>query len=297
MTGTSVHDSPAAARFICLNCGSPDAVLFLGDCRDFYMGKPGVFEYYRCSRCQLTQLHPIPSDMAPFYEAYQVHSKKSWLHETMRGLLMTTGYYLPGGDSPKLHVLDYGCGDGWYVAEMKGRGHSVVGFEADADHAANVSRKLDVPVVADVAALKAAHAASFDLVTMHFVVEHLADVKGAFTLAQLLLKPTGRFYFMVPNIRSMEAKLFRRKWHGLDPPRHLHFLTEDHVKDLARGSGLEIADLHYFSLPNSFSGSLSTVLAGRFVYSLFAALMLPSLLACTVLRDGNLAVTLTKRAT
>jgi SAM-dependent methyltransferase len=192
---------------------------------------------------------------------------------------MSKGYYLPAQDSLKLRVLDYGCGDGWYLQEMKRRGHSVTGFEADAQHSSNLTQQLGVPVLADPDELQKTHAATFDLVTMHFVVEHLADLTGAFALAGAVLKPGGRFYFMVPNIDSWEAKLFRRKWHGLDPPRHLQFLTPAHVNELAEATGFDVTALDYFSLPNGFAGSLSTVLAGRFIYPLFAALMLPSLIA------------------
>ena len=297
MNGADSASTANGASFTCLLCGAQEASLFLDNCRDYYMGKTGVFAYYNCARCRLTQLHPVPADMSPFYEAYQVHSRKSWLHETMRGKLMSKGYYLPEEGGSKLKVLDYGCGDGWYLASMKERGHSVAGFEANQQHADNLSRQLDVPVLAETAELGAKYAAAFDVVTMHFVVEHLSDLNGTFELANAVLKPGGLFYFMVPNIRSREAKLFRRKWHGLDPPRHLQFLTDEHVRDLAKRTGFEVADVRYFSLPNGFAGSVTAVLTGGFVYPLFAGLMLPSLVACAVMPDGNLAVTLRKPTT
>lgn len=271
--------------------------MFLDRCRDYYMQKPGLFDYFKCANCGLVQLSPIPPDMSIFYEAYQVHSKKSWLHETMRNRLMSRGYYLPGAEDPKLRVLDFGCGDGWYLRTMKESGHDVAGFEANPAHAAELSRHLGLPVFGDIGTLLSEALGSFDLVTMHFVVEHLDDLAGTFKLAHSLLKPGGRFYFMVPNIDSMEARLFRRKWHGLDPPRHIQFLTARLSEQLAMQTGFEIAKVDRFSLPNGFAGSLSTVLAGRFIYPLFAALMLPSLLACAFFPDGNLAVTLVKPAT
>jgi SAM-dependent methyltransferase len=281
----------------CLFCGRSELRLFLDRCRDYYMGKPGEFDYFRCGNCGLIQLNPVPPDMSVFYEAYQVHSKKSWLHETMRSRLMSRGYYLPDSAEPRLRVLDFGCGDGWYLRSMHERGHDVAGFEAAPAHAAELSRHLGVPVFGDVETLKRERAGQFDVVTMHFVVEHLSDLAGTFALAYSLLKPGGRFYFMVPNIKSMEARLFRRKWHGLDPPRHIQFLTPELSEQLATRTGFTTYKVEYFSLPNGFAGSLSTVFAGRFVYPLFAALMLPSLVACAFVRDGNLAITLAKPAT
>ena len=292
---TQLDRTSAPSEFTCLNCGGTDAFLFLSGCADYYMGKPGLFDYYRCGACALTQIHPIPADLSRFYESYQVHSEKSWLHEAMRKKLMGKGYYTPAEGGRKLLVLDYGCGDGWYLREMKLKGHDVAGFEANAEHAAELAKQLGAPVFADPHELQKTHAATFDVVTMHFVMEHLSDLAGTFAAANLLLKPGGKFYFMIPNIDSMEAKLFGRKWHGLDAPRHLQFLTSEHIKTLARRSSFDIEGMNYFSLPNGFAGSLSAVLAGRFVYPLFAALMLPSLVASAIFADGNLAVTLVKQ--
>lgn len=291
-TGTE-SVQPNATR-ACLHCGSGELSVFLDDCQDYYMQKPGRFDYYRCAACDLVQLFPIPKDLGVFYEAYQVHAKKSWLHETMRDRLMSKGYYLRPAE-PRLRLLDFGCGDGWYLKAMKERGHDVAGFEANPAHAARLSSALGLPVFGELEELKQ-QAGTFDVVTMHFVVEHVTDLAGTFSVAHSLLKPGGQFYFMVPNIKSLEARLFRRKWHGLDPPRHIQFLTPELVEQLAAKTGFSTTDMHYFSLPNGFAGSLSTVLAGRFVYPVFAALMLPSAIACAFVRDGNLAATLTKSA-
>jgi len=41
-------------------------------------------------------------------------------------------------------VLDYGCGDGWYLESLKGRGLDLVGLEPDPAHAAALSARLDL---------------------------------------------------------------------------------------------------------------------------------------------------------
>jgi hypothetical protein len=78
--------------FKCLCCGSDKAEPFLLQCEDYYMRKSGRFDYYLCEICGLVQPHPIPSDMNPYYEAYQVNQRKSRPHKLMRWWLMRRAY-------------------------------------------------------------------------------------------------------------------------------------------------------------------------------------------------------------
>ena len=293
----SVSDTPASASadagFSCVHCYSTRATPFLTGCRDYYMGHAGAFDYLTCQTCGLTQLFPIPADIGRFYDSYQVHAKKSRLHDVMRRHLMGRGYYYPAA-SMHVRVLDYGCGDGWYLSDIVARGHDAVGFETNAEHAKQLSRATGRAVYSDPDQLCAEQAGGFDVVTLHFVLEHLSDIDGAFTRVHKLLRPGGIFYFMVPNIRSMEARLFRRKWHGLDPPRHLIFPTPEIIGPVCARTGFETVKLDCFSLPNGFAGSMSAALTGRFSYPLFAALMPAAVLFAALCSDGNLAFTLRK---
>ena len=281
-------------NFRCVGCGSAKAEPFLSQCRDYYMGKPGSFDYCRCSDCGLVQLHPVPADMGVYYQAYQVHARKSWLHEAMRRLVMIGGYYLPSPEKEGLSLLDYGGGDGWYLREMSGRGHRAVGYEPNPDHARQLSADLGVPVFSDVSELEKDHAGSFDVVTMHFVVEHVSDLQETFRLAHRLLKPGGLFYFLIPNIESIEFKLFGRKWHGFDPPRHISFPTPPIIEGLAGKTAFEVENIRSFGMPNDVAGSLSNVVVGRYHYLAFCAFLPLALVWCRLFSQGCLAATLRK---
>src|SRR5437762_14278594 len=84
-TPASLRNAPQ--EFSCLSCGCDKASVFLSDCRDYYMGKPGRFDYYMCASCKLVQLHPVPLEMSRFYESYDMHSTKSLPHRIFRRLL------------------------------------------------------------------------------------------------------------------------------------------------------------------------------------------------------------------
>jgi len=62
----------------------------------------------------------------------------------------------------------------------------------------------------------------FDVVTLWDVLEHLHDPRQTLTEIWRILKPGGFLICSVPNLDSIDAKLFGRFWIGLDAPRHLY---------------------------------------------------------------------------
>jgi len=278
--------------FKCLCCGADKAEPFLLQCKDYYMGKSGRFDYYLCDICGLVQLHPVPSDMTPYYETYQVHQRKSRLHELVRLWMMGGVYYAPPMPNPPLRILDFGCGDGWYLREMEKKGHDAVGFEPNPSHAHQLEKNLGLQVISQVSSLESQK--SFDVVTMHFVLEHVNSLHETFKLAHRLLKKGGCLYFVIPNIRSVEARLFKRKWHGFDPPRHLSFPTLPVIRRLAKESGFSVESTRIFGSPNDLAGTLSIVLFGRYLYPVFCALIPLAITWCLAGAQGNLAVKLIK---
>jgi SAM-dependent methyltransferase len=279
--------------FKCLCCEAEKAEPLMLQCEDYYMRKPGRFDYYRCIECGLIQLHPIPSDMTPYYETYQVHQRKSRLHELFRSWLMRGVYYAPVTQAAKMRILDFGCGDGWFLSEMKKKGHHAVGFEPNPIHASQLARNFGLQVFSDFSSLESLE--SFDAVTMHFVVEHVSNLHETFKLANRMLKPGGHFYFVIPNIRSTEARIFKRKWHGFDPPRHLSFPTLPVIEHLAMESNFSVEHTKISGTPNDLAGTLSNVLFGRYYYPAFCALIPLAVVWCMIGAQGNLAVKLIKQ--
>jgi len=251
------------------DCGGDRSNTVYADCPDCYLGTPFRVDYVKCDRCGLVQQSPVPAGTSVFYEDYPVHGEKSPFHDLSRRLIMAASYADASEFPEGAVVLDYGCGDGWYLESLKGRGLDLVGFEPDPGYAAALAARLDLPVYADSGALAAEHAEGVDLVTMHFVLEHVTELHATFADVEALLKPGGRFHFAVPNTASWEARLFRKKWHGLDPPRHISFPDRAVVESLAREHGMTVAGQRPVPFSNGIAGSLPVVLVGRFVYPLF----------------------------
>jgi SAM-dependent methyltransferase len=283
-----------AAGDYCLFCHAALGPADLAGCCDYFLGTPFVVDYRRCTRCGLLQQSPLPGDVSPFYRAYPVHVAKSSLYQAVRKWVLSPVYFRPpSGDS--MCLLDYGCGDGGYLESLKSRGLRRFGYEVDAAQAARVAQRLDVPVYADRQAMLERLCGAVDVVTMHFVVEHLTDLHGGFEDARQLLRTGGTFYFVVPQQSSLEARLFGRKWHGLDPPRHISFPEPGVVRDLAVQHGLDLVEHHPVPFANGFAGSLATVFTGRFQPFLFGLFMPAGWILAHLMPTGARAFVLRKQ--
>jgi SAM-dependent methyltransferase len=281
-------------RFRCLVChgGEPEAV-FLG-CADYYLGTPHRVDYYRCRSCRLLQQFPVPLEVSGFYEHYPVHARKSRVYSTLRRLVMSPIYYDLARHPRGSVLLDYGCGDGGYLEHNRGTGFTLLGYESSSAQAAQVAHQLGLPVYADMETLLREHRGAVDVLTMHFVLEHLTDLDAAFREVHSLLRPGGQFYYVVPHASSFEARLFGRKWHNLDPPRHISFPNSGAARRLADRHGFTVSAEHPVAFPNGFAATLPVLLSGRFRLALFGLFLPLGIAFSRLVPTGSRAYHLTR---
>ncbi len=265
---------PLSAPFRCLVCHGGEGAAVLLRCGDYYLGTPCQVDYYRCRACGLLQQFPIPVDVSAFYEHYPIHARKSAMYATLRRLVMAPVYYDLARHPRGSVLLDYGCGDGGYLERYRGKGFTLLGYESSPAHAARLSDNLGLRVYADMETLLREREGAVDVLTMHFTLEHLTDLDGAFREVHALLRPGGLFYYVVPHAASLEARLFGRKWHNLDPPRHISFPDSGAARRLADRHGFTVSAEHSVAFPNGFAATMPVLLTGRFSLPLFA-LFLP----------------------
>lgn len=267
------------AKLNCLLCKAPLDVPWLADCPDEYLGTPFRVTYYECPSCKLVQQAPVPTEIAPFYPQYPQHKPRSRLLELARQTVLRSPYFQPPFAARDWTLLDYGCGDGSYLAQWRNRVGRLLGFEPDIAHAATLTGRLALPVYSDPKQLIKDYAGTVDRITAHFVLEHVTDIEGSLQLMSTLLSPDGRIHLALPDIRSWEALLFGRHWNGLDAPRHICFPDRAALERLGRAQGLRVATERPAYFPNLLAASLATVLARKYCHPLFFAVMPVSMLA------------------
>jgi len=261
--------------FSCLACGEKLFHSKLASCRDCYLGLGYPVDYVVCDKCDLVQQHPIPEDVSSFYANYPVHQQRTILQRFARRVLQRQVYHRPRSDAAGKTLIDYGCGDGVYLREMAGRYKSRAGYEPDAAHADQLRISLGLPVYSDIDQMITEWGGQVDVITAHYVMEHVVDLNKTMQTFYKLLKPEGIVHVAVPNVHSWEARLFGKLWHGLDPPRHISFPNKKSIQLLAQRSGLALVEHRYAIFPNTLAASIVAVLTGRYHPTLFNLFILP----------------------
>jgi 2-polyprenyl-3-methyl-5-hydroxy-6-metoxy-1,4-benzoquinol methylase len=117
-------------------------------------------------------------------------------------------------------LLDAGCGNGSFLNLMKDLGWQTFGIEIDAKAVkAAQSKNLNVSQCG-VEDANLEHD-SYDVITMHHVLEHCADPRETIKKLANSLKSGGLLVSVSPNPSGIIAKWFGSSWRGLEPPRHL----------------------------------------------------------------------------
>ncbi len=141
-------------------------------------------------------------------------------------------------------ALDIGCAAGFFLEVLIDRGWEVMGVEPSAEIAEHGRRRLGADRV-HIGDLESAELepASFDLVTLWDVVEHLTDPVATLQAAAALLAPGGILILETQNIDSRFARLLGSRWHHFKHLEHLYHFTPATVAALLDRAGLRVTRL------------------------------------------------------
>nr|WP_262905093.1 class I SAM-dependent methyltransferase [Tamlana sargassicola] len=137
------------------------------------------------------------------------------------------------------NLLDVGCGTGDFLNAAIKNGWQVNGVEPNAQ-ARNIANKKTNNAVFNIEKLKEFQEASFNVITLWHVLEHLPNLEEHIELFKKLLKPNGVLIIAVPNYKSYDAKHYKSFWAAYDVPRHLWHFNKSSIKNLVEGYGFSL---------------------------------------------------------
>jgi SAM-dependent methyltransferase len=226
-----------------------------------------IFSVVRCNNCALVYLNPQPekNEIQDFYpDEYPPHQKEreplikksKWL-STLFKILKPKKRKWAKNDETKT-VLDIGCGSGKKLEELRQRNSNWTFFGLDTDtRAVKIATEKGFNIF-EGELMEAKYAdASFDLIFMEHVLEHVPDPALLLNETRRILKSDGILFITVPNFRSWERILFGQYWRPLEMPRHLYNFTPATLKKLLQKCGFEITNLSFHSSPKYFLESIS----------------------------------------
>ena len=242
-------DSPALP---CPLCGAPSQLLEAA-VEDVYFGYPGTWRLDRCTApdCGIVWIaNPLPADqLAAAYARYYTHDSRPpvglevafgrWMARRCRRhgdrfpalpLLFreAENRILDSGAIPPIatgFALDVGCGSGERLDYLKAIGWGeVAGVDPDpvaVARGAQAGRRIQTGT-AEAIPMEGGCA---DIVLLHHVVEHLADIRPALAEVARVLRQGGHVVITTPNPNAEGCRQWGRLWRGYEAPRHLRLYT------------------------------------------------------------------------
>lgn len=217
------------------------------------------FSIVACRECGLRYLDPQPT----VNELEELYSESYFTHE---------GTGLPGYDryleeldnhrrtfddrlpllpahAQESRILDVGAAVGAFVERARFAGWQAEGVEPSTWAAAYARDILRQPVATGTLEGAEYPAATFDVVTLWEVIEHLPEPLSTLREIHRVLKPGGFLALSTPDARSPVSQLLGRRWPGWRKvPEHLFFFDRRTLRKLLGDAGFEVAKERYVSL-------------------------------------------------
>lgn len=228
---------------------------------------PSEFSIRRCEVCGLAYTAPQLSleSMAAYYPKSYYGAGKLRFNRLFEALVR----WFRRRRAARLHllrgqragaVLDIGCGRGHFLDSLRRRGWTCTGTELSETAARHARETLALNVVVGPFQAGMFPDATFDVVYLWHVLEHIPRTFDALIQAQRLLRPGGMLVVAVPNLASWQARLCRYGWFHLDLPRHyIHCSTDWLLRSLSQ-LGFEIIEVNHFSMEQNVYGWIQGLL-------------------------------------
>jgi glycosyltransferase involved in cell wall biosynthesis len=185
--------------------------------------------------CRSTRRYP---EFSEYFVHYPIKQSKHSSHYCVERLV-----------GSNQEVLDIGCGEGTFAAELAKNGNRTVGV--DAVPVSSVSSALEEYVRLDLESgleplLQSLGSRRFDYVLMLDILEHLRYPERILTQAADALRDNGRIIVSLPNVANIAVRLmllfgrFNYTERGILDRTHLRFYTHKTARQMLEQAGYEI---------------------------------------------------------
>jgi SAM-dependent methyltransferase len=233
----------------CRLCGSSDLQLWMTD------GHNCDLSYYRCSTCTLWNYDlSLGLDQSQYTDTYVSPT----VADLQQNIDVTQSWkYLRKRLTEPGKLMDIGCGNARLLHLARLEGWEVHGMELTQATADAIKKDQDIDIiVANFLDYQSDEPASFDLVVLRHVLEHLPDSILAMNQIGALLKINGYALLEFPNTRSFSYAVKRRlKNRGLKNKKYSPDWRPGHCNEFCKASfsflldktGFELVDWQTYS--------------------------------------------------
>lgn len=222
------------------------------------------YSLHCCAGCSLVYLQPVPT----VAQLARIYSGEYWARASSvrkggmiarlvsafdkRRLAATIAPLLERLASGSA-VLEVGCGVGQLAGYLSQRGFHVEVTEIDQDLLDEVRAMHGLAghcgSIEDVRPAR-----TFDAIVFNNVLEHIPDPARALARVSELLVDGGLLFIEVPNIKSLQFRLFGSRWYHLQVPDHLVHFSPATLAGLTAFRGFDTLSESTFSPRGSAAG-------------------------------------------
>lgn len=222
----------------------------------------------QCMKCSLAWTVPLYDESKDIYDDKQYYGSGSNkfipILQNIRSRLsrIRAKRYLSmiPNSVKQLKILDVGCAEGRLLKSFLEVGCDCYGIEHKSYPRERFLESDRITYYAgDIDTLEL-EPASFDMIIMWHVLEHVDSPDRVISIIHDFLKPDGIFILAVPNFSCTEAKIFRKHWFHLDIPWHKFHFTGRSLEYLLSKNRFKIVGKNYFCVEQGPFGLLQSIL-------------------------------------
>lgn len=213
------------------------------------------FHIVRCKRCGLLYVNPrYQQDLLQ-----NIYTETYYDHDGIRNGLEFFGYdnYIADEENIKItfarrlktiesyvrngRLLDIGCATGFFLALARDKGWEVLGTEVSQYSARYAQEKLGLDVRLGPLKTLDFGPASFDVVTMWDVIEHVTDPLAELQEIRRILRVGGLLSIITPDAGSLVARLLGKRWEEFRRVReHVYFFSRRTIAQMLQEAGFDV---------------------------------------------------------
>lgn len=256
------HDYSREDAACPLGCSSVSTEVL--EAPDRYSPNEERFTVVRCECCGLlrTSPRPTPSSIGQYYpDDYGPHkeaglarpnTRKSRIRSVLKDLFDHRATIIPQLNAGSL--LEIGCGRGDFLHDMSAAGWDVFGQDVSERLTESLAHRgfrfhcgpiISIPV-----------REQFDLITAFQVLEHLHDPVSDLRHLREMSHAGTWLVLAVPNIKSLDFRIFGTRWYDLDVPRHLFHFDSRTIGKILDATGWQVERIVYQRSLAEMVGSL-----------------------------------------
>lgn len=287
--------------FFCKLCKQPTSnIIFI---------KNG-YKLVRCSSCDLVFVGNPPSKkylkrIYTFEEGYFSNYMDERVDTSLAFKVAREKYNFIEQYKTQGHILEVGCGLGFFLKVAQENGWNTFGVEISSDFAEFAKNRYGLDIYTGELENANFNPEHFDIIVMWDVVEHLVDPIQKLHNINRILKNDGVLALSTPRIDGLYPKLsyllsgISGQWRHPEPPFHLYQFSKKSITELLKKSGFRVVNIYNKRIPirysfpkfDSFFGSIK-----RFVFrSIYSIIFIPIAFLAPYLRRGDWMTVIAKK--